>query len=187
MAPARGSRCHRGTVLRETIRWSRRSEAPPPFLWRVPGRTYGGPARAACSRAWRRCCCDVAPCWRPCPGPWRGPGWGVPRRSALRPRTEVAVSHAAEKRLGALPVVAGFLRRLDVAGTVDQACPIGERALSTHGQIVEALVANRLTSPLPLQHVSRWARDWAVGPSQLCKGAGCEVYGDLTEHATGVR
>jgi len=72
------------------------------------------------------------------------------------------VSRVVEKRLGALPVVAGFLRRLDVAGTVDQACPIGERALSTHGQIVEALVANRLTSPLPLQHVSHWARDWAV-------------------------
>ncbi|WP_329443935.1 IS1634 family transposase (plasmid) [Streptomyces sp. NBC_01426] len=67
-----------------------------------------------------------------------------------------------EKRLGALPVVAGFLRRLDVAGTVDRACPIGERALSTHGQIVEALIANRLTSPLPLQHVAHWARDWAV-------------------------
>jgi hypothetical protein len=87
---------------------------------------------------------------------------GVPRRSALRPRTEVAVSRVVEKRLGALSVVAGFLRRLDVAGTVDRACPIGERALSTHGQIVEALVANRLTSPLPLQHISHWAREWAV-------------------------
>ncbi|MER6076463.1 DUF4277 domain-containing protein [Streptomyces sp. NPDC001817] len=67
-----------------------------------------------------------------------------------------------EKRLGALAVVAGFLRRLDVAGAVDRACPVGQRALSTHGQIIEALVANRLTSPLPLQHVSHWARDWAV-------------------------
>jgi hypothetical protein len=33
----------------------------------------------------------------------------------------------------------------------------------THGQVIEALVANRLTSPSPLVHVQSWARDWAVG------------------------
>jgi hypothetical protein len=33
----------------------------------------------------------------------------------------------------------------------------------THGQVIEALVANRLTSPSPLVHVEAWARDWAVG------------------------
>jgi len=33
----------------------------------------------------------------------------------------------------------------------------------THGQVIEALVANRLTSPAPLVHVRAWARDWAVG------------------------
>jgi hypothetical protein len=29
--------------------------------------------------------------------------------------------------------------------------------------VIEALVANRLTSPSPLVHVQSWARDWAVG------------------------
>ena len=33
----------------------------------------------------------------------------------------------------------------------------------THGQVIEALVANRLTCPSPLVHVQSWARDWAVG------------------------
>jgi len=51
-----------------------------------------------------------------------------------------------DKALGALPVVADFCRRLDLAGIIDRACPVREVALVTHGQVIEALVANRLTS-----------------------------------------
>jgi len=69
---------------------------------------------------------------------------------------------SAEKALGALPVVAGFCRRLDIAGIVDRACPVRDIAYATHGQVIEALVANRLTSPAPLVHVEDWARAWAV-------------------------
>jgi transposase len=69
---------------------------------------------------------------------------------------------SAEKALGALPVVAGFCRRLDIAGITDRACPVREIAYATHGQVIEALVANRLTSPTPLVHVEDWARAWAV-------------------------
>ena len=64
--------------------------------------------------------------------------------------------------LGSLPVVADFCRRLDIAGTVDRACPVRDVAIATHGQVIEALVANRLTSPTPLVHVEDWARTWAV-------------------------
>ncbi|MFB8034217.1 IS1634 family transposase [Streptomyces sp. NPDC056004] len=67
-----------------------------------------------------------------------------------------------EKRLGALPVAAEFLRRLDVAGTVDRLCPGRDIAHLTHGQVIEALVANRLTAPAPLWRVDRWAGEWAV-------------------------
>jgi hypothetical protein len=67
-----------------------------------------------------------------------------------------------EKMLGALPVVADFARRLDIAGIVDRACPVRDIAYVTHGQVIEALVANRLTSPTPLVHVEDWAADWAV-------------------------
>lgn len=65
--------------------------------------------------------------------------------------------------MGALPVVAGFCSRLKIRGIVDEACPVRDVAGLTHGQVVEALVANRLTSPTPLVHVRSWARDWAVG------------------------
>lgn len=67
-----------------------------------------------------------------------------------------------EKALGALPVVAEFCRRLDIAGIIDRACPVRDIAYATHGQVIEALIANRLTSPAPLVHVEDWARAWAV-------------------------
>lgn len=67
-----------------------------------------------------------------------------------------------EKRLGALPVVSEFTRRLDLVGIVDAVCPGGASALVTHGQVIEALVANRLTAPAPLVRVGDWARTWAV-------------------------
>ncbi|MHB1473761.1 MAG: IS1634 family transposase [Dermatophilaceae bacterium] len=67
------------------------------------------------------------------------------------------------KLLGALPVVAGFCRRLDIAGIIDRACPIRDLAALSHGQVIEVLIANRLTSPRPLVHVADWARSWAVG------------------------
>ncbi|MEU5344713.1 DUF4277 domain-containing protein [Streptomyces sp. NPDC020766] len=71
-----------------------------------------------------------------------------------------------EKRLGALPVAAEFLRRLDVAGIVDEVCPGGASALVTHGQVIEALVANRLTSPAPLVRVpARASRRSRTHPS----------------------
>lgn len=64
--------------------------------------------------------------------------------------------------LGSLPVIAEFCRRLDIRGIVDRACPVRDVAIATHGQVIEALVANRLTSPQPLLHVEDWAREWAV-------------------------
>jgi transposase len=69
---------------------------------------------------------------------------------------------SVEKALGALPVVAEFCRRLDLAGIIDRACPVREVARVTHGQVIEALVANRLTSPRPLLRVGDWAAEWAV-------------------------
>jgi transposase len=67
-----------------------------------------------------------------------------------------------DKVLGALPVVAEFCRRLDIAGVVDRAVPVRDLALLSHGEVIEALIANRLTSPAPLVHVEDWAAEWAV-------------------------
>ena len=69
---------------------------------------------------------------------------------------------ARNKALGSLPVIARFCERLDIAGIVDRACPIRDVAIVSHGQVIETLIANRLTSPRPLMHVEAWAREWAV-------------------------
>ncbi|WP_455430239.1 IS1634 family transposase [Nonomuraea jabiensis] len=69
---------------------------------------------------------------------------------------------SVEKMLGALPVVAGFCSRLRIRELVDAACPVRDVAELTHGQVIEVLVANRLTSPTPLVHVQDWAERWAV-------------------------
>ncbi|MDQ2635347.1 MAG: IS1634 family transposase [Actinomycetota bacterium] len=67
-----------------------------------------------------------------------------------------------EKQLGSLPVIADFSRRLDIAGVVDRACPIRDVASISHGQVIEALIANRLTSPKAMVAVADWAHAWAV-------------------------
>jgi transposase len=85
-----------------------------------------------------------------------------PPPPGLRPVRYAYAPPSVEKLLGSLPVVAEFCRRLDVAGIVDRACPVREVARVTHGQVIEALVANRLTSPRPLLRVEDWARQWAV-------------------------
>jgi transposase len=69
---------------------------------------------------------------------------------------------SVEKTLGALPVLAEYCRRLDLAGIIDRACPVRDLGYLTHGQVIEALVANRLTSPAPLVRVTDWAREHAV-------------------------
>src|SRR5437870_5622272 len=67
------------------------------------------------------------------------------------------------KDAGCLSVIAEYCHRLDLAGIIDRACPIRTGvAILTHGQVIEALVANRLTSPAPLLRVTDWARTWAI-------------------------
>ena len=64
--------------------------------------------------------------------------------------------------VGAMPLVAPLLERLDVAGIVDRACPMRGRAHLTHGEVISALVANRLTAPRPLYDVAGWANSYAM-------------------------
>ena len=80
-----------------------------------------------------------------------------------------------DKALGSLPVVASFLEDLNVAGIIDELCPVRDVALAAHGQIIEAMIADRLTSPTPLVRVIDWARAWAV---DHCFGISPQVLSD---------
>ena len=84
-------------------------------------------------------------------------GWGRGRA-----RAEIAVIRVLEKRLGALPVVAESGRRLRVAEIIDELCPVRPVAWISHGEVIEALVANRLTASAPMVRVQEWAAAMAV-------------------------
>src|SRR6266496_2657011 len=66
------------------------------------------------------------------------------------------------REVGPLLVVAHYLRRLGLVGLVDAAAPMRGRAQATHGEVIAALVANRLTGPAPLYDVAGWAGAYAV-------------------------
>ncbi|HTQ91297.1 MAG TPA: IS1634 family transposase, partial [Streptosporangiaceae bacterium] len=83
-------------------------------------------------------------------------------RGRGRARAQIAVVRVLEKRLGALPVVAEFGRRLRIAEIIDELCPVRPVAWISHGEVIEALVANRLTAPAPLVRVQEWAAAMAV-------------------------
>src|SRR6266568_3623477 len=103
--------------------------------------------------------------WNMLPGCRLMPGMGGMVRTGRgreRSRAEIAVVRVLEKRLGALPVVAEFGRRLRIAEIVDELCPVRPVAWITHGEVIEALVANRLTAPAPMVRVQDWAAAMAV-------------------------
>jgi len=65
----------------------------------------------------------------------------------------------ARREVGPLLLVAHYLGRLDL---VDQVVPMRGNAQLTNGEVIAALVANRLTSPAPLYDVAGWASAYAV-------------------------
>lgn len=81
---------------------------------------------------------------------------------AVRERARYGSVPSVEKSLGSLPVVAAFAARLRIRDVIDGLCPVDDRSELTHGQVIEALVANRLTSPEPLVRVQDWAGGYAV-------------------------
>jgi hypothetical protein len=64
--------------------------------------------------------------------------------------------------VGPLVLVHHYLRRLDLIGLVDRAAPMRGRAMLTHGEVIAALVANRLCGPAPLYDVAGWASSAAM-------------------------
>lgn len=61
------------------------------------------------------------------------------------------------REVGSLLLVQHYLTRLQVKETVDRLLPQRGRALLTHGEVVVALLANRLSAPAPLYDVAGWA------------------------------
>jgi transposase len=71
-------------------------------------------------------------------------------------------SVGTRREVGPLLLVAHYLDRLGLAAIIDAAAPMRGRASATHGEIITALVANRLCGPAPLYDVAGWASSAAV-------------------------
>jgi hypothetical protein len=68
----------------------------------------------------------------------------------------------ARRDVGALLLVRRYLQDLGLVGIVDAAAPMRGRAMLTHGEVIAALVANRLSAPSPLYDVAGWASSAAM-------------------------
>jgi transposase len=66
------------------------------------------------------------------------------------------------REVGSLLLVRHYLHRLGLVKIVDEAVPQRGRAQLTHGEVVAALIANRLSAPAPLYDVAGWASSAAV-------------------------
>ena len=65
---------------------------------------------------------------------------------------------------GALALVAHYVKRLGLGAAVEGACPVHGRAQLTHGEVICALVANRLCDPRPLYDIRGWADEQGAHP-----------------------
>ena len=74
----------------------------------------------------------------------------------------MSVHEVLVKQLGALPVIQAYMERLQLKERVDALAPVRPVAHLTNGEVVMALVANRLTAPRPLYDIQHWAAIWAV-------------------------
>ena len=66
------------------------------------------------------------------------------------------------RQVGPLLLVHHYLRRLGLVELIDAAAPMRGRAMLTHGEVIAALVANRLCAPAPLYDVAGWASSAAM-------------------------
>lgn len=66
------------------------------------------------------------------------------------------------RHVGPLLLVAHYLHRLGLVEVVDAAAPMRGRAMLTHGEVIAALVANRLCAPAPLYDIAGWASSAAM-------------------------
>lgn len=71
-------------------------------------------------------------------------------------------THGVRRDVGPLLLVRHYLERLGIAAIVDRAIPQRGRAQLTHGEVVVALIANRLCAPSPLYDIAGWGSQAAL-------------------------
>src|SRR5438105_5690216 len=69
------------------------------------------------------------------------------------------VLHRASCNLGPLAVVAPLLEQMDVAAIIDRHLPPDPQLEFSHGQVLRMLLGARLSQPVALVNVARWAEE----------------------------
>lgn len=80
------------------------------------------------------------------------------------------------KVIGSVALAKPVVSRMGFAEIIDTLVPCDPQQKVSHGQVVELLVANRLTSPTPLYGVEQWAED--IDSKKLYGGAAEEFNDD---------
>ena len=70
----------------------------------------------------------------------------------------LSASESVPKNLGPLVLISPILQQMGIRNTVNQHAAPDPRRQIPVGDVIEALVANRLCSPQPLIHVGQWAQ-----------------------------
>lgn len=66
------------------------------------------------------------------------------------------------RQVGPLLLVLHYVQQLNLVKVIDRLAPMKGRAQLTHGEVISALVANRLSAPSPLYDVAGWASSAAL-------------------------
>ncbi len=75
---------------------------------------------------------------------------------------ELGIRNMVLKELGSVALIKPYLELLRVREIIDMVVPIERKRELTHGEVIEALTANRLDDPMPLLHIQEWAEDSGV-------------------------
>jgi transposase len=74
------------------------------------------------------------------------------------------IKHSVVQFIGNLPLLIPIVEKLKIADIIDKHCPMerqNENGL-THGEVIEALVYNRITASRPMYRIEQWAADFSV-------------------------
>jgi hypothetical protein len=89
---------------------------------------------------------------------------GTPRPQFVQKLIAVGSHQRLTKVLGSPTLLKAMAEEMHLRGIVDNLIPWhGPKGLLTHGEVVEALVLNRLRSPRPLHRFERWAEIRGIG------------------------
>lgn len=91
----------------------------------------------------------------------------IKRKTIQKETKQVAgvnVTGSSYEFTGSIPLLLPIIEKLDIAGVVDNICPM-ERSNSSgisHGEVIEMLIYNRLMAQTPLYRVREWAQFYAI-------------------------